>query len=678
VQPRINTEEIFEEFQNELYLLYGVITDEELDSEVEWTKNLLFDDTNYLLPNENALPTLIKQLKQLSRKETDYIIGGRTLVGAILYQAQNHFVQADALVFIEQYVLKYLIPVPYRFDLVANFDMYTGYRFISDDHPRFYFDVINVPQPNDEHKKQSNRNGITLISKDIVLPFENPYFHPVVSSVENIMQRVCSSQYMDRENGTFDYKSFAESDLFVEMAMCSSSLYHMNLEEITFDKRAFLINVYNMMVIQGQIVRGCGDSEEDRIRFLEQDLYYIGQHKYSPNDIEHLLLNQPHLIPEYKYLIRQYACTNPDKRVVYVLCNGSMGSPLPFAVSSEHYDHDMAQIATHFVSLDINFEEETKCFTLSDLYIKYRHLFPPKLYDLILSMSEYLDTENQTKLANLLKESREQLNVNFRDRNYISNRKQRETQNPGTGTEQFVEPDFHQILASDFYRSYLAKYCRIEFSMENITFYEAIQQWKNANMNPMERKLKAIHLYHTYLDERSELEINVTRASVEDIEANLFQSRPKSRTPRKSVFDRMPKNYDEVVATGASPLLSPSDLSPPISMSTSPITTPEIVISIENNTSNDDDDKEITVDLFSSIESQVKCLLNDTYSRFVNSETYRNMLEDAREQQILLPPSRTHKQSFFIGDLTKLRREVPSLALSPMDRKSPVFAEHKW
>jgi hypothetical protein len=245
---------------NALYILYEEgIQHEETESPVEWSQNQLFDgSTNFLLANNESLQSLLTQLKLIGKNSDLYerCANGRSLVVSIINLSQGHFVTEDAVAFIQQHVLKYMIPIPYRFDLVEKFDINHNYRFIVNDNPRNYFDVINVSPPvTEDKKKRENRYGrrSPRISVNFLLPQDGSMplssIDLCVISVENIMSQICTSSYIDYTSGTFDYKSFAESDLFIEMAKCSGQLYQLDLESLDIDKRAFFVNVYNMMAI---------------------------------------------------------------------------------------------------------------------------------------------------------------------------------------------------------------------------------------------------------------------------------------------------------------------------------------------------------------------------------------------------------------------------------------------
>lgn len=150
------------------------------------------------------------------------------------------------------------------------------------------------------------------------------------------MKAICSPAYVNYATEQFDYKAFADSELYAEMVLVSGQLRNFNLSVMS-DLRPLFVNIYNMMIIQVRfflfelhflmpsqalLIRGCAETEFARSSFLSQDLYYIGPLKFSAIDIRHLLLNQPDLIPDYKYYLRQYTCKNADPRVLFFLHNG--------------------------------------------------------------------------------------------------------------------------------------------------------------------------------------------------------------------------------------------------------------------------------------------------------------------------------------------------------------------
>jgi hypothetical protein len=196
------------------------------------------------------------------------------------------------------------------------------------------------------------------------------------------MRALCSPLYINHKKEQFDYKSFADSELFAEMVLLSGQLRTFDLS-VVGDLRPVLVNFHNIMVLQALLIRGCHDSENARSYFLTQDLFYIGPFKYSPMDIRHLLLNQPELIPDYKHYLRQFTCKNADPRVTFLLHTGTMGSPLPYAISCATFEKDLEIFTNAYLSTHIEFDKANKTMKLPWQLLTYRHLFAPNFSGIV-------------------------------------------------------------------------------------------------------------------------------------------------------------------------------------------------------------------------------------------------------------------------------------------------------
>jgi hypothetical protein len=253
--------------------------------------------------------------------------------------------------------------------------------------------------------------------------------------MERVMRAICSPSYINHKKEQFDYKAFADSELFAEMVLLSGQLRTFDLS-IIGDLRPVLVNLHNIMVLQALLIRGCHDSENARSYFLTQDLFFIGPFKYSPMDIRHLLLNQPELIPDYKHYLRQFACKNADPRVIFLLHTGkfrfyilfltivgTMGSPLPYAISCATFERDLEIFTNAYLSTHVELDKTNKYMKLPWQLLTYRHLIAPN-FSSIVDFVKNNALKKKNDLNDFVHHVQEQpFELDFSERSFKSNRR---------------------------------------------------------------------------------------------------------------------------------------------------------------------------------------------------------------------------------------------------------------
>eukprot|EP01116_Phalansterium_solitarium_P014759 TRINITY_DN3256_c0_g1_i2.p1 TRINITY_DN3256_c0_g1~~TRINITY_DN3256_c0_g1_i2.p1 ORF type:complete len:166 (+),score=9.03 TRINITY_DN3256_c0_g1_i2:117-614(+) len=98
-------------------------------------------------------------------------------------------------------------------------------------------------------------------------------------------------QFLSDDGLWVDYEGMKSSPLFQDFVKEAQKLVRVNLENLTeTERKALFLNVYNSLVIHGQVQLGVPASTFQRLSFFQRTAYRIGPHVFSLDDIEHGLL----------------------------------------------------------------------------------------------------------------------------------------------------------------------------------------------------------------------------------------------------------------------------------------------------------------------------------------------------------------------------------------------------
>lgn len=99
------------------------------------------------------------------------------------------------------------------------------------------------------------------------------------------------NEYLSKDGKSVNYKGIAASPKFKKYVMATAELTRVEIADAsTEEKLAFFINVYNALVIHGNVKSGAPKTLWQRYKFFNYTSYIIGGHKYSLQDIENGIL----------------------------------------------------------------------------------------------------------------------------------------------------------------------------------------------------------------------------------------------------------------------------------------------------------------------------------------------------------------------------------------------------
>ncbi|KAL0485430.1 regulator of G-protein signaling [Acrasis kona] len=498
----------------------------------------------------NILDSIIFIAKGVSDSSTDCqshmyqneSVIGATIVKYIVELSDGHFSWNDGLLFVENYVRRYLTPVPYHFSTSENFLPKQYYRFILEGKPRYYDDKVTNIIP----RYYINDEG------DLSVRVEK-----ILNELERIMGEVCT-KYLNKLNHCIDYESLADSDLFVDMVRCSGSLHYIDFYDVpTAKRKCFYINLYNVISIQGVIVKKVTTKVKlTPNEFTKRDLHYVGSHRISLKDVENMLLGLPDLLGHgHKYRLRQY-CLQPeevDRRVLFALCDGFKSSALPHLITNSNLEKDLHSASLNYINKFVTINLEKKCIKMSTLFSRYRYLFSKSVQGLITYIRSNLMDEARDQLDQLIGTDPDQsptFRLKYRDvlEKRTFGRKKRVTK----GNYQEIDPivfeehpclTYKNVVSNKFFRGYFEEFCKAEYSMENVLFLNHIFEFRKLN-NPIDRREMAEQIYRNFLSPDAMYEINVLESSIAEVERILFQRIQANRF--KNVFDNRKVDYNEL------------------------------------------------------------------------------------------------------------------------------------
>jgi hypothetical protein len=125
------------------------------------------------------------------------------------------------------------------------------------------------------------------------------------------------AKFLNQNGSSVDYKGMSSSHEFAEYEKLARQLQRVDIAKLSPDGRlAFFINIYNALVIHGQVRRGIPTSFMPRLRFFWCTSYIISGHIFTLDDIENGVLRSNRKGPAH--LFRQFSAKN-DPRLKFAL-----------------------------------------------------------------------------------------------------------------------------------------------------------------------------------------------------------------------------------------------------------------------------------------------------------------------------------------------------------------------
>jgi hypothetical protein len=519
---------------------------------------------------------------------------GSDMVDWITSIASYHFTRNDAVDFLNTIYTYpqsktssqcHIIPVSYSTVALEQFDENSYYRYLEMDHPKMHIDgiinvkvhsrtntMLNVPPDQEQaYSLMKQAFGAMQVERNRTLP--ELQSHQIALEVEGLMSQLLTKEYIV-DDKYINYLLISTSDIFAQLRQVAEKLRDMDVSVLqnSIEKVSFFINVYNMMAIHALLVRGCANDQDSRIRFSHSDIYYIGRYKLSLYDIYHHILRgtEP---PHYKYYLKEYRMNIQfDPRIHFVLCNGCISSAMPHAVTSETLESVLEHASTVFLNREIELFEVEKRIVLHGILREFRQDFcVGSLHSglgCIMYIAHYLSDAKWEMLWRMLRqcnitednlldylqryyieedhspspETLEPIHYNFsieyNDYNWNSNRLPKDSKNKSRQSYSLPKVDvpYDEVIVRQDLRNIFAMFCKNEYSLENIMFYEDVQTYMKTSKE--HRAQYAKEVFEKFLNPpNSPFEVNVNRALITKVKNMLVE--PDRQEWVDNVFERL-------------------------------------------------------------------------------------------------------------------------------------------
>lgn len=212
--------------------------------------------------------------------------------------------------------------------------------------------------------------------------------------------------FFNAQRGVVNYNALKQSEEFSHYLRLAGSLNSFKLEMLQNDeeKKAFWINIYNVLIIHGVIEFDIQGSVFEIPNFFGRIGYTIGGLFFTPDDIEHGILrsNRPHTLFPFKPFSplderRHLIVASFDYRIHFALfCSSSSCPPIEF-YDAALINRQLETATKSFINRGgIEIEHETNTLWMSLIFEWYPEDFGNSSRETILSLLPYMDAEKKT------------------------------------------------------------------------------------------------------------------------------------------------------------------------------------------------------------------------------------------------------------------------------------------
>lgn len=307
------------------------------------------------------------------------------------------------------------------------------------------------------------------------------------------------------------------------------------------ERKAFFINIYNIMTIHALILCGRPNSVITKTLFFKTKCYVIGNYKISLDDIEHLILRGGNEIPPQLF-IRCLATKNGDElrvpldsRIHFTLHKATISSPILRFYNPNNLDQDI-EIST-MIYLQSNVQFQNQEVHIPRIFNTFKKDFGT-IQNLLDFISHHGNPNQKKYIAELkthqnfiIRFSPENLSINEKDKAEIL-------------SDQKVE--YKEILDNLQYRAYFKKFCKKEFNDENIICYEEIENYQSIQDGNL-RFIKAKEIYGLYLKSGAKREINITANPVNKVNDEIQKEENEWREKKEHTSNLRFDLFEEVM-----------------------------------------------------------------------------------------------------------------------------------
>ena len=214
--------------------------------------------------------------------------------------------------------------------------------------------------------------------------------------------------FFEAGTGRVAYERMHQSGIYQDFLKLSHNLKTMDIAVLTRreERIAFWINLYNVIVIHGVIALGIRDSVREVWNFFSRVYYQIGNHLFSPDDIEHGVL-RGNRRPPYS-LFKRFRSRDPrlnfiveplDPRIHFTLVCGSSSCPFIDVYTPENLEEELTIASQTFInSGGAVLDRSRLSISLSRIFKWYGWDFGANQAERLRFIARYLDNKEDQAL----------------------------------------------------------------------------------------------------------------------------------------------------------------------------------------------------------------------------------------------------------------------------------------
>ncbi len=229
----------------------------------------------------------------------------------------------------------------------------------------------------------------------------------VAEDLRKLILQIFAS-FLSKDGKRVDYKGIKESQMFESYRSMARELQRVDLSQMSReDKLAFFINIYNALVIHGNIERGTPTNTWQRYRFFSSVSYDLGGQNFTLNDIENGILRGNKSSMATLYMI-PFKANDPrlsisleqaEPRIHFALNCGAKSCPPIKTFTSGNIDSELKSATESYLENDdaIVVDLEKNVVHLSMLFNWYQSDFGTDKGQVLTWILENMDDTNEKK-----------------------------------------------------------------------------------------------------------------------------------------------------------------------------------------------------------------------------------------------------------------------------------------
>lgn len=222
------------------------------------------------------------------------------------------------------------------------------------------------------------------------------------------------ASFLSADGKKVDYKGIKESAMFENYKAMARELQRVDLKQLTKDdKLAFFINIYNALVIHGNIEKGTPSNTWQRYKFFSTTSYDIGGLNFTLNDIENGILrgNKASMATLYLTPFAQndakleYALEQVEPRIHFALNCGAKSCPPIKTFTSANIQEELKTATESYLENDDAIIIEQDTVHLSMLFKWYASDFGQNKGEILAWIKDQMgdNADKKEALENALK-----------------------------------------------------------------------------------------------------------------------------------------------------------------------------------------------------------------------------------------------------------------------------------